>query len=182
MGPLTTQSIESELSYAYLHAVASSVGACVTDANRHQDNAGVDATLTSWGPFPPGSFLKEVDLKVQLKATITPPVLRADRFSYELQGIHRYNDLRSESLATPRILVILFLPSDRSQWLEVTPEFLMIRKCAYWCSLRGAGGTTNSSSVTVKLPSSQTFHPKGLQELFARLSLRDIPRYQQEVP
>lgn len=179
MGPLSTQNIESELSYAYLHAVASSVGVCVTDANRHQDNAGIDATLTGWGPFPAGSFLKEVDLKVQLKATVAPLVLRNKHYSYELQGINRYHDLRSESLATPRILVVLFLPSDPSQWLELTPEFLLMRKCAYWVSLRGAGDTTNSASVTVYLPSHQTFHPQGLQSLLSRLSSRDIPRYQE---
>lgn len=179
MGPLSTQNVESELSYAYLHAVASSVGVCVSDANRHQDNAGIDATLTSWGPFPEGSLLKEVDLKVQLKATVKPPVLRNDHFSYELQGIQRYHDLRSEALATPRILVVLFLPQDQRHWLEITPEFLMIRKCAYWASLRGAPDTTNRASVAVYLPCRQTFHPQGLQALLSRLSRRDIPRYQE---
>ena len=40
---LTEQNIEAELSYAYLHAVASRAGFSCEYRNRHLDGAGVDA-------------------------------------------------------------------------------------------------------------------------------------------
>ncbi len=46
---LTQQNIESELSYAYLHAVANTGWfGCVT-SDRHHDNAGIDATVREDG-------------------------------------------------------------------------------------------------------------------------------------
>lgn len=43
---LSEQNIEAELSYAYLHAVASRAGFSCEYRNRHLDGAGVDATIT----------------------------------------------------------------------------------------------------------------------------------------
>lgn len=68
MRALSPPNIESELSYAYLHAVASKAGMACSGGNRHEDNNGIDATLTAWGPFNNGGYLTEVDIKVQLKA------------------------------------------------------------------------------------------------------------------
>ncbi len=181
MPPLTTQNIESELSYAYLHAVAASIGATLSDVNRHLDNAGIDAKLTAWGPFPEGGYLTELDLNIQLKATVKQPLLKSGRLSYELAGIHRYDALRAETLATPRILVVLFLPDTQEQWLELTDDHLKLRKCAHWVSLRGAPETSNKSSVTVYLPEVQKFHPQSLTQLLAKLSRQEALVYE-EVP
>jgi hypothetical protein len=72
--PLTPPNIESELSYAYLHAVASQAGMTCREGNRHEDNNGIDAQLTAWLPFVDANTLTEVDIKVQLKATLAEPV------------------------------------------------------------------------------------------------------------
>ncbi|HEV7832484.1 MAG TPA: hypothetical protein VGP09_03725 [Caballeronia sp.] len=45
---LTAVNRESELSYAYLHAIASHAGVNCKTSNRHDDNAGIDAMLTGW--------------------------------------------------------------------------------------------------------------------------------------
>jgi len=42
---LSDNDIKSELSYAYLHAVASRAGMACEVAGRHSDGAGVDATI-----------------------------------------------------------------------------------------------------------------------------------------
>lgn len=68
--------------------------------------------LTGWGPFPNGGYRQEVDIKVQLKATVKQPALVGNSYSYSLSGINQYNDLRTDTVSTPRILVVLFLPSD----------------------------------------------------------------------
>lgn len=144
---------------------------------RHEDNNGIDATVTAWGPFEGGGYLSEVTLNVQLKATISQPADDGANFSYYLKGISRYDDLRTETVAIPRILVVLFLPADGSQWLEHSSEQLALRRCAYWESLRGAPATSNESGVTVKLPKIQTFSAEALKGLMARLSRRDFPSY-----
>lgn len=178
MRPLSPENIESELSYAYLHAVAAHAGAGCEVAGRHDDNAGVDAKLTGWGPFPNGGYRNEVDIKVQLKATVKQPAVVGNCLSYSLQGIARYNDLRTEAISTPRILVVLFLPSEQSEWLSHSEDVLSLRKCAYWVSLRGAPPSENSTAQTVYLPRSQRFDPVGLTALMAKLSKNDIPIYQ----
>jgi Domain of unknown function (DUF4365) len=171
--------IESELSYAYLHAVASQAGMACRDATRLEDNAGIDAMLTAWGPFPDGGYLEEVDLKVQLKATIHVPRDNGQTLSYFVKGPSRYDALRAETAAIPRILVVLFLPLEREQWIGHSADELVLRKCAYWVSLRGARPPTKPSGATVELPKTQVLTPDNLLRLMSRLSRKDVPRYQE---
>jgi hypothetical protein len=177
MRSLSPPNIESELSYAYLHAVASHAGMACSVSNRHEDNNGIDANLTAWGPFVSGGYLTEVTIKVQLKATICMPAGEGDNLSYFLKGVDRYNDLRAETVSNARILVVLFLPPDAEMWLEHTSEQLALLRCAYWQSLRGAPATLNSSGATVKLPIGQQFDAQSLKNLAARLSIPNFPSY-----
>jgi hypothetical protein len=179
VSPLSDNDIEAELSYAYIHAVASKAGVGCKIGSRHDDNAGIDAELTGWGPFPNGGYREEIDIKVQLKATVKPPLEYMGKYwSYSLSGISRYDDLRSDALSTPRILVVLFLPAD-ADWLTLDDEGLILRKCAYWVSLRGAKPSTNRTAQTVYLPKDQRFDPNGLIALMAQLSRNEIPQYQE---
>lgn len=171
--------IESELSYAYLHAVAARAGMVCRYATRLEDKAGIDATLIAWGPFPDGGYLEEVYLNVQLKATIRVPHDDGQALSYFVQDPSRYDALRAETAAIPRVLVVLFLPGEPEQWIGHSADELVLRKCAYWVSLRGAPATDNTSGVTVKLPKTQVLTPDNLLRLMRRLSRRDFPRYQE---
>lgn len=177
MRPLSPPNIESELSYAYLHAVASHAGMACSVSGKHEDNNGIDATVTAWGPFESGGYLSEVTMKVQLKATIAAPAEGESGLSYFLKGVTRYDDLRTETVSIARILVVLFLPPDAEGWLVHSPEQLALRRCAYWQSLRGAPPTSNGGGVTVNLPFSQEFNAQALKKLAARLSIPNFPRY-----
>lgn len=177
MKPLSLKNIESELSYAYLHAIASHAGAGCVVAGRHDDNAGVDATITAWGPFPDGGYRTEVDLKVQLKATIKQPIEVNGCFAYSLGGIARYDDLRSDALSTPRILIVLFLPDDPDQWISHSDDALSLHRCAYWVSLRGAKPSDNKTAQTIYIPKTQRFDVLGLRSLFSSISKSEIPKY-----
>jgi len=145
--------------------------------SRHEDNNGIDATLTAWGPFIGGGYLTEVDIKVQLKATIAALADNGTNLSYFLSGVNRYNDLRTATVDVARILVVLFLPADAQEWLNHSAGELALRKCAYWQSLREAPVTTNGSGTTVYLPKAQMFTPQSLTDLAVRLSRRDFPLY-----
>ena len=177
MRALSPPNIESELSYAYLHAVASSAGMACSMGNRHEDNNGIDAIVTVWGPFEGGGYLSEVTIKVQLKATIKEPYDDGESLSYFLSGVSRYDDLRSQSVASARILVVIFLPEHATQWLLHSSDQLALKRCAYWKSLRCAPPTTNNAGVTIKLPKSQMFSAESLKKLAADLSHPKFPTY-----
>lgn len=181
MRPLTSQNVESELSYAYIHAVAAHASMACEVAGRHSDNAGVDAKITAWGPFPNGGYRDEVDIKVQLKATKSLPTVVGGCFSYSLAGINQYDDLRSDAISTPRILVVLFLPNDAAEWLHHSENALSLRRCAYWVSLRGAPESTNKTAQTVYIPQKQIFDSVALEGLASSISRSEIPLYQEAV-
>lgn len=169
--------VESELSYAFLHAVASQSQAECIVANRLSDNRGIDAQLTSFGPFIPGAK-QEVDLKVQLKATISTPTDYGTHFSYTLKKVAQYDDLRATGVySSPRILVVLFLPQDKTSWLEVTEKSLALRRSAYWVSLVGAPEVT-TNSPTIHIPKANLLTPNALRGLFCELSEGRIPTYE----
>lgn len=179
MNPLIGNDVESEISYAYLHAIASKIGAGCKVGSRHDDNNGIDATLTAWGPFLNGGYIEEVDLKIQLKATIKQPVnIGGTHWSYFLKGLTRYNDLRSEAVAVHRILIVMFLPSDQNEWVNISENELTLKKCAYWVSLRGASTSSNGSGETVYLPKTQIFNPENLLDICSKLSRNEVLNYQ----
>lgn len=177
MQKLSSFDIESELSYAYLHAVASRAGMGCVVSNRHADNNGIDARLTAWGNFADNAYLTEVDINVQLKATIGDPGSDSKYLSFFFKGIKQYDDLRAETVGIPRILVVLFLPSVAEQWLVGSPDALLIRRCAYWVSLRRATKSENDTGVTIYIPRSQTFTCDNLSKLVTELAQRKIPNY-----
>jgi hypothetical protein len=179
MRPLSDNDIESELSYAYLHAVASKAGVGCTGGTRHQDNRGVDATVTAWNI---GANKDEIDIKIQLKAHKGMPTEKNGFFSYFLKdnkASKRYNELRAETRSTHRLLIVLFLPKDESQWLSITPESLIMKNCAYWVSLRGAPAPSgNDTGETVYIPKAQVFNFENLKGIFEKISNKEDLTYQ----
>lgn len=171
MSGLSLLDVESELSYAYLHAVAAKAGMACSVSGRHEDNRGVDARVTAWGPHAGwGTQRTDVDINIQLKATWQKPTETDTHISYSLNGIKRYNELVKPTAGTPRLLVVLFLPQQNTDWLYHSADQLVLKRCAYWVSLRNAPATTNSSAVTVYLPKTQVFSPDELRSLAARFS------------
>jgi hypothetical protein len=177
MRPLTPNDIESEISYAYLHAVASHAAAGCQVATRAFDGNGIDAHITAWGPFPDGGYIEEVDLHIQLKATTIEPVIKNGQITYFIKGIDRYNDLRKETVSIHSILIVMFLPELLNDWLAIDPNNLLMRKCAYWVSLRGAPESNNETGQTISIPQNQIFDTNNLQNIFATLSRRETLRY-----
>lgn len=174
---MTTQDIEAELSYAYLHAVASHAGIACQSATRTHDGLGIDATLSTCQDFGPGAVLTELSFNVQLKATVRPPAQRDGRLSYFVKDNEQYDRLRASTVRPPKLLAVLFLPPDRAQWLTHSADQLVLARCAYWLSLAGAPATGNSSGQTVYFPEDQVLSPAGLLELCGRLARLEELRY-----
>jgi hypothetical protein len=64
------------------------------------------------GTFPDGGYLQEITIHIQLKATITAPVEQNGYLSYFLSDPRRFDDLRTDTVSVPRILVVMFLPAN----------------------------------------------------------------------
>lgn len=168
---LTENNIKAELSYAYLHAVASRAGLGCEVAGRHTDGDGVDAIVRARERFSGQSVLTRFTVEIQLKATSTEPAIDArDRYPFSL-AIDHYDKLRDVEAGAQQILVVLFLPGDPTRWLAHSPEGLIARRCAYWVSLRGAPESGNTTSQTVYVPRSNVFSVEGLRSVFAGRSL-----------
>jgi hypothetical protein len=181
MRPLKPNDIEAELSYAYLHAVCSHAGIGCSISSRSQDNNGVDALLTSWGPFQTNVIDEERDLKIQLKATSQAATINTTHISYFFKDLDRYNEMRTARRTVPLLLVVLFLPNNSDEWLNHTPDQLALKKCAYWVSLFGAPGTTNTTGVTVYIPLNQEFNVNNIRSIFNRFSSGEVLRYEAPV-
>jgi len=176
LGFIEDTDVEAELSYALLHAVAAKARATCVCAERLSDARGIDATLTSWGPFGAGDR-QEVDLKIQLKATTKPPADLGTHFSYSISKVAQYDQLRAVNVySVPRILVVLFLPPSSAEWLSATAEELLLRRAAYWVSLSGAPPVA-TKSATVYLPKTQLLTPHSLQALMSELASGNYPSY-----
>jgi hypothetical protein len=175
---LSENNIKAELSYAYLHAVASRGGLGCEVTGRHFDGDGVDAVVRARERFTEQSVYTRFTVEVQLKATSLEVVPDAQgRYPFSLKLDH-YDKLRDEANGTQQILVVLFLPSDASLWLTVSPEALIARRCAYWVSLRGAPPSGNEASQTVYIPRASVLTVDSLRSVFARRSLGGWIKYE----
>jgi hypothetical protein len=167
---LSEQNIEAELSYAYLHAVATRGGFSCSYAHRHLDDVGVDAQINEDGQIlADDSIHTSFALHVQLKATRVRPIENDGKFSFSLP-IRQYNRLRETRLASARILVVLYLPPDPTDWLRHTEDALVAKRCAYWVSLRGADASENDGHQTVYVPRSQVLSVESLRNIMTRCS------------
>ena len=167
---LSEQNIEADLSYAYLHAIAARGGFSCAFTHRHLDDAGVDAMIHEDGRMlAPDSTRTSFALHVQLKATRVAPIEQNGRFSFSL-AIGQYNKLRQTRLESARILAVLYLPANSSEWLQHSEDALISRRCVYWVSLRGAPASENDSHQTVYVPRNQLLSVASLTDIMTRCS------------
>ncbi|WP_395759993.1 DUF4365 domain-containing protein [Candidatus Raskinella chloraquaticus] len=154
---MTPNDREEALSRAYVAAVAA--GAGYVTAEPKLDRDGVDIEIHAGG-------LSRPQLNIQLKATINLGEAANEAYRYALK--RRNYDLLRKQTMVPRILVVLSLPAAEVEWLSVTPEQLILRRCAYWASLAGFSETQNNESVTISIHNNNRFDVDSLKALMER--------------
>jgi hypothetical protein len=145
---------EEELSRAYVQAVAAMAG--YMTAEFRPDRDGTDIQIRAAGSMRPS-------LDIQLKATKNLGSAKDGKFQYPLK--RRNYDLLREPTLVPNILVLLALPRNEAEWLTVTPDQLVLRRCAYWASLKGFPERENKDTVTISLEDKNWFDMEGLKAL-----------------
>lgn len=124
------QQIEELLSWSHVRAIASRAGVSLSLPDR---DFGVDGTFRQLAIQGTRRFPSGYALDFQLKAS-TRYQIKLEHIVYDLE-VKTYNDLirrRLGNYVIPCILILKILPSDPSQWLEVTESGLFLRGGCYW--------------------------------------------------
>ena len=151
---LTSPDQEEALSRVYVQAIAARAG--YVTASSDLDRDGIDLRIQAGGGMRPA-------LDLQLKATVNLGEPKDGCFRFVLKR-RNYDLLRVET-QTPRLLVVLDLPTDEYRWMTINVNELILRHRAYWIDLKGHIETINQSSVTVQIPSENLFNVEVLQAL-----------------
>jgi hypothetical protein len=161
---------QEALSRAYVRAVAAQAGVL---CSAHEQDFGIDMSLRAvevrgreyWDTGP------QFDL--QVKST-TQALIRDTSIVHDLE-VRAYNILRETVMRRPRILVLLVLPEDENLWLSQSPDELIVRRCAYWTSLRGAEPTTSHTTVRISIPAENLFSVEAIRAIMERLGKGAMP-------
>lgn len=61
------------------------------------------------------------------------------------------------------------MPREKDMWLTVNNEETLLRKCAWWCSLKGYPEVENKERVVIDIPLDQQLTPEVLVQLMQRV-------------
>lgn len=147
---------KEEFSYAYIHAIAAAAGFSCANATRLQDLEGIDITISALG-IQGTRRCPRIDL--QVKCTSRTDIVHDDCIKYPLE-VPAYEKLRFNDLYIPYFLVVVLVPDE---WLIHSEKQILLKHCGYWKSLVGEPATTNTTSITVKVPRTNLFTPESLK-------------------
>jgi len=153
---LTDNDRKEHLSLAYIRTIAAKVGYATGqyDIDRNSVDLLVSAAGDSMNPT----------VGMQMKATSSAE-WKDGSLPFVLKR-KNYDDLRSNSVF-PKILVVFTLPSEEDDWLNWTEDRILVRRCAWWLSLKGYP-PIESDSKTVYVPETQPLGPQQLTDIMER--------------
>jgi len=157
-GTLDIQMAKEAASKAFVSCVAAAAGCELM--RMEPDTQGVDLVLTHRREDPPG--LKQLDL--QLKASAMD--VSGDSFSFKLEALH-YNRLCEDEnvRANAYLLVVYLLPASQDEWIEHNDMDSVLRRSAFWASLRGKP-KTDQATKTVSIPMVNQFTVASVCDIF----------------
>jgi hypothetical protein len=161
--------LQAQFSVAYVEAVAAAAGFFVQVSDRGLDKDGIDATVMRRGLM---GTARSPRLDLQIKSEGSAE-LAHDPFPHVLK-IKGYNDLRATGYQVPRLLVVVLVPEDVSDWVVHGENELVLRRCGYWLNLVG-DPEVQATRRTVHLPRAQVFDVAGLTALMHRVAEGQSP-------
>lgn len=154
---------KEQFSLAYVHAVASASG---FNLGRFEvDDDSVDVVLKARGLV---ENVRSPHLELQLKCTQNLAE-HDEGWTFPLKR-KNYEDLRPTDLHVPKLLVVLRVPSNPSDWITQSTEEMVLRHCAFWRCLYGEPAMPDEKkSITVTVPRKNVFNVAGLKEIIKRI-------------
>ena len=165
---MTLDMQKEQFSRAYVQAVAACAGFALS--TRNVDDDSVDMSLHRTGG---GGTVRSPQLDLQLKCKEGAPPT-GETFSHSIK-LKNYNDLRDSTVPVPRILVVVLVPREVSEWLAHSEDELALRRCGYWVSLRGMPPSDNEHGQAVQVSRAQLFNVDSLQAIMNRIGQGALP-------
>lgn len=148
----------------FLLSVAGVAG-CAASLRRPDDDD-IDWTLSCKLPRRP-------KLDVQMKTWIGDDGI-GEVIRYPLKR-KNYDGLRLTDVVAPRLLVLVTLPRDIEEWLLLSPDQLVLRRCGFWRSLAGQAPTDNEATITVEVPRANLLTVNALRDIMRRINEGGLP-------
>lgn len=157
-----------DMSETYLRALCAANGYSVEKSNH--DNDGIDIGLECKDKVSDDSTKSSTELKIQLKSSYANITENEDgSITYKLE-VKNYKSLIATDRFVPLILVVFHMPREEAQWIEQTTDWLKIKKCAYWISLKGREDTDNTETISIRIPAENLLTKDSLKEIMRKVS------------
>jgi|HubBroStandDraft_4_1064222.scaffolds.fasta_scaffold572698_2 hypothetical protein len=163
---LLENDVKEHLALAYVYAVASRAG-CSTELIRVDRNS-VDITVKHVDVDAGPDQVREGVIDLQVKAHVHDPPDGSIR--YYLANEKNFHDLRRTHTLYPKLLVVVLLPEEESEWVRLREDALELRRCGYWMSL------VDAEKRTVVIPRENVFDGRALMRLMALARRREAIR------
>ncbi len=159
---------KEQFSNAYLRAVAAVAGFQIYKPEP-------DIDKIDWGIAAPGprKTVRSPKVEIQLKCT-SREVLRVNHLAFFV-NLETYESLRDQSHMVPRILVVVVVPDDVTNWLVHCEDNLALHHCGYWYSLRDMPPSHNETGQTIHIPRAQQFTVNASTGMMERLGAGGLP-------
>lgn len=165
-GLLSDNDRKDLFSRAYVQAIASAAG-YASEPTGSVDRDSIDLRISSSGTY---CTFDSPCIEVQLKCTASECV-EEEHIQFDLP-VKNYNDLRKKSLS-PRFLIVVLVPDDFDEWLKQSEQEAIVKKCAYYFSLKGMGRTNNTTTIRIRIPRSNILDSTALHTIFAKAGAGD---------
>ncbi len=159
--------VKEDLSLAYVQAVAGRVNVDVAFTKR---DMGIDGILRRLKRYRERRCYGPFSIDFQLKATVDWQC-DGESVRYDLKAdthnllVQHNNEYVSNSRGAPLLLILLCMPREPDDWIGLSEDELLLRRCCYWALLTGEL-TSNTATTRIQIPRSQALTPESLLKLF----------------
>lgn len=165
---MTEEHIKEAISLRYIELIAGYNG---YDVSNSKNDYGRDLQIDEVNLFDDGRLLStNRSLHFQVKSTTEKSITEDEKnIKYDLRATN-YNDLiRLKDTANPLILLLFVLPENKKDWLGLTKEELITRKCAYWfMPEETALKTKNNNTIRIDIDKKHLVDLKTIDFLFKK--------------
>lgn len=170
LGQLALSSAGEEFNRAYVYGVLAA--ARCTWSVEDVDVDGLDVKVTH--QYRRDDEYRHTYLGLQLKHTRQTSALHDSYISQRLLRDH-FNKLRETQPDFPRLLVVMVVPPTLDDWLRQSEDCLMVRRCAYYVSLKNRRALAAAQqSTTVQLPRKNVFNVEAVCSLMDQARRRNL--------
>ncbi len=152
------QEIYSEI---FVRAIAA---VCEFSISKMDPDSGIDFTISAV------DIKRQPKIDIQVKSSSVYED-RNDYIKYALKG-KNFNDLRisKEEIIAPRFLVLVTVPKEPENWINLSHDGTQINYCSYWYNLMGRKEEIKDTSTkTIEIPKKQIFTPEVLNKMMVNL-------------